>query len=63
MSGQGRYSRSRREPRAGVGCGNNSWVDATGDIAAAVRADRRGVAILTGAYIVAAALMLVLTLT
>ncbi len=41
----------------------NSWVDATGDIAAAVRADRRGLGILTGAYIVAAALMLILTLT
>jgi hypothetical protein len=41
----------------------NSWVDATGDISAAVRADRVGLAILTAGYIVAAALMLILSLT
>jgi hypothetical protein len=41
----------------------NSWVDATGDVAAATRADRRGLAVLTGAYFAAAALMLILSLT
>ena len=41
----------------------NSWVDATGDVAAATRADRRGLAVLTVAYFAAAALMLVLSLT
>ena len=41
----------------------NSWVDATGDVSAAARADRRGLAGLTVAYFAAAALVLVLTLT
>ena len=41
----------------------NSWVDATGDVARASRADRRGLAMLTGAYFVLAALITVLSLT
>ncbi len=40
----------------------NSWVDATGDVAAATRADRRGLIVLTAGYFIAAALMLILTL-
>jgi hypothetical protein len=41
----------------------NSWVDATGDVSAAARADRRGLLVLTVAYFAASALLLVLTLT
>jgi hypothetical protein len=41
----------------------NSWVDATGDVSAAARADRRGLAALTATYFAAAALLLLLTLT
>lgn len=41
----------------------NSWVDATGDITSAVRADRRGLAVLTGGYVIGAVLLMVLTLT
>jgi hypothetical protein len=41
----------------------NSWVDATGDVSAASRADRLGLAGLTIAYFTAAALLLVFTLT
>jgi hypothetical protein len=41
----------------------NSWVDATGDVAAATRADRRGSVVLTVAYFAAAALLLIITLT
>lgn len=41
----------------------NSWVDATGDVAAAIKADRRGLALLCVGYLVAAALLIVLTLT
>ena len=40
----------------------NSWVDATGDVAVASRADRRGLAFLTVTYFVAAALIVVLSL-
>ena len=40
----------------------NSWVDATGDVARAARADRRGLAILTVTYFAAAALITVLSL-
>ncbi len=40
----------------------NSWVDASGDVAAAVRADRRGLIFLTVGYVIAAGGMLVLTL-
>jgi hypothetical protein len=40
----------------------NSWVDATGDVAKAARADRRGLALLTGCYFAAAALITVLSL-
>jgi hypothetical protein len=43
--------------------GGNSWVDATGDVSAAARADRRGLLVLTVAYFAALALLLVLTLT
>jgi hypothetical protein len=43
--------------------GGNSWVDATGDVSAAARADRRGLLVLTVAYFAAAVLLLVLTLT
>ena len=41
----------------------NSWVDATGDVSAATRADRRGLLVLTVAYFAAAALLLIITLT
>jgi hypothetical protein len=41
----------------------NSWVDATGDMVAAVRADRRGLAFLTGGYFLCAAVLIVLDLT
>jgi hypothetical protein len=41
----------------------NSWVDATGDVSASVRADRRGLIVLTIAYFAGATLMLVLSLT
>lgn len=41
----------------------NSWVDASGNVDAAIRADRRGLALLVGGYIVAAVLLMVLTLT
>ena len=41
----------------------NSWVDATGDMVAAVRADRRGIAVLLGIYFVLATLLLVTSLT
>ena len=41
----------------------NSWVDATGDVARASRADRRGLAILTVAYFATAAVITVLSLT
>jgi hypothetical protein len=41
----------------------NSWVDATGDVAVAARADRRGLAGLTIAYVVAGAALLIFTLT
>jgi hypothetical protein len=40
----------------------NSWVDATGDIGAATRADRRGLILLTGGYVAAAGLILVINL-
>lgn len=40
----------------------NSWVDATGDVAIASRADRRGLAILTAGYFIAAAISTVLSL-
>ena len=40
----------------------NSWVDATGDVRAAVRADRRALAVLTGSYAVVAVLLMLLTL-
>ncbi len=40
----------------------NSWVDATGDVAVASRADRRGLALLTGTYFIAAALIIVFSL-
>ena len=40
----------------------NSWVDATGDVAVASRADRRGLALLTGIYFIAAALIFVFSL-
>ncbi|MFN8160828.1 MAG: hypothetical protein U0R52_07270 [Solirubrobacterales bacterium] len=41
----------------------NSWVDAEGDVAAAVRADRRGLIFLTVSYFVVVGLTLLLTLT
>jgi hypothetical protein len=41
----------------------NSWVDATGDVARATRADRRGLALLTACYFATAALIFVLSLT
>jgi hypothetical protein len=41
----------------------NSWVDATGDMVAAVRADRRGLALLTGGYFLCAAVLIILDLT
>jgi hypothetical protein len=41
----------------------NSWVDATGDISAAVRADRSSLALLTVVYFVVSALLLITTLT
>jgi hypothetical protein len=41
----------------------NSWVDATGDVAKAAGADRRGLAILTGCYFTVAGLITVLSLT
>jgi len=41
----------------------NSWVDATGDVARATRADRRGLAVLTACYFLAAALISVFSLT
>ena len=40
----------------------NSWVDAEGSVAEARRADRRGLAGLTGAYLLGATLLMVLTL-
>jgi len=40
----------------------NSWVDASGDISAAVRADRRGLALLTVSYFVVIGLTFLLTL-
>ena len=40
----------------------NSWVDASGNVAAAIRADRRGLALLVSGYVVAVALLMVLTL-
>jgi hypothetical protein len=40
----------------------NSWVDATGDVVKATRADRRGLAILTVTYLLSAALITVLAL-
>ncbi len=41
----------------------NSWVDASGNIAAAVKADRRALAGLSVAYFTCATLLMVLTLT
>jgi hypothetical protein len=41
----------------------NSWVDATGDMVAAVKADRRGIAMLLSLYFVCAAILLVTSLT
>jgi hypothetical protein len=41
----------------------NSWVDATGDVARAARADRRGLAVLTACSFGAAALISVFSLT
>jgi hypothetical protein len=41
----------------------NSWVDASGDMTAAVRADRRGLALLTGLYFAAAAVLFIESLT
>jgi hypothetical protein len=41
----------------------NSWVDATGDISAAVRADRVSLGILTALYFAVSALLMVTTLT
>ena len=40
----------------------NSWVDATGDIRVATRADRRGLVLLTAGCFASAALILVLNL-
>jgi hypothetical protein len=40
----------------------NSWVDATGDVVKAARADRRGLVLLTATYFAAAALITVLSL-
>lgn len=40
----------------------NSWVDATGDVEVAKRADRRGLAMLTVAYLVAAGLLFLINL-
>jgi hypothetical protein len=40
----------------------NSWVDASGDMVAAVRADRRGVAVLLGLYFVTAATLMIVAL-
>jgi hypothetical protein len=39
----------------------NSWVDAKGDVAGAVRADRRGLAFLSASYAVAASIILVVS--
>lgn len=41
----------------------NSWVDATGDVGAAVHADRRGLLLLLSGYVGVAALLMVLTLS
>ncbi len=41
----------------------NSWVDASGDVRAAVRADRRSLALLTVSYLIVASLLMILTLT
>ena len=41
----------------------NPWVDASGDVGAAVKADRRGLALLIVAYAIAVTLLMVLTLT
>ena len=41
----------------------NSWVDAKGNVELAVRADRRGIALLTVAYFVIAAVLMVTSLT
>jgi hypothetical protein len=41
----------------------NSWVDASGDVPVAARADRRGLGILTVGYAVVAVLLVVLSLT
>ncbi len=41
----------------------NSWVDASGDIGAAVRADRRSLVFLSVSYLACAALLMVVTLT
>jgi hypothetical protein len=41
----------------------NSWVDATGDISAAVRADRTSLALLTAVYFAVSAVLLITTLT
>ncbi len=41
----------------------NSWVDASGDVPAAIRADRRGLALLTSTYAVVVALLMIFTLT
>ena len=41
----------------------NSWVDATGDVEAAIKADRQSLGLLCVGYIVAAALLIVITLT
>lgn len=41
----------------------NSWVDASGDVRAAVRADRRSLAFLSVGYFSCAALLMILTLT
>ena len=40
----------------------NSWVDATGDIAAAVRADRISLALLTAGYLTVSTILMVTTL-
>ncbi len=40
----------------------NSWVDATGDIAAAVRADRISLALLTAGYLIVSTILMVTTL-
>jgi len=41
----------------------NSWVDASGDVPAAIKADRKALAWLSGTYFSIAALLMVLTLT